>query len=412
MTKIKWAAIIPLIGGFPIGAEKAIGRLPEYIVSYKAFEKNDSFYLSYLKSKGWRGKYVVVDAVKSAYYKLLPKVDITVCTPPCSGLSMANMASTRGSDSNTNDWIYKSLEFVQTFIKPGVHIIENAPGLYTNTGEGVRQRLIEMVKTNNSSINFYKTNTLLHGIPQKRERTFAFIWENNKAPILPFIKVPRPTMIDYLKEIEPYVSPEDLLSAEQQLITNPDYEYLLSKGLTFEDMQAHPGLSTTGIIITNKWIDDVKQYYLSKGANLYTYNELPRSIENCHLRKWIHIQNKLNEGKGFWDTPIGFFNRKGYYPTVFHRSILSLTHPTEQRMLTLREDAHLMGLPNDYDLTDVTPGILGQNVPTYTAQDIINLAIPYLTNNNLSDYSYVKQNNSTDSTDLKELLYSSSIRLL
>ena len=46
--KIKYANIIPLIGGMTIGNKQAVGHNPEFIVSWDAFGKNDSHIVNYL----------------------------------------------------------------------------------------------------------------------------------------------------------------------------------------------------------------------------------------------------------------------------------------------------------------------------------------------------------------------------
>ena len=47
---------------------------------------------------------------------------------------------------------------------------ENAPGLYTNTGKGVVDKLKEIGEKYGYAFSLLKTNTFFHGIPQKRER--------------------------------------------------------------------------------------------------------------------------------------------------------------------------------------------------------------------------------------------------
>jgi len=49
MTQFTHGSIIPLAGGFSIGATNIIGKPPEVIFSYKEFESNDKLYLRYLK---------------------------------------------------------------------------------------------------------------------------------------------------------------------------------------------------------------------------------------------------------------------------------------------------------------------------------------------------------------------------
>jgi len=49
--KITWAGTIPLIGGMCLGAQQAIKNKPEYILSWKAFDKNDEILMNYYNQK-------------------------------------------------------------------------------------------------------------------------------------------------------------------------------------------------------------------------------------------------------------------------------------------------------------------------------------------------------------------------
>src|SRR6478735_4825945 len=99
---IKHAHIISLVGGAPLGATKAFGRKPEYIASYDAFAKNDSFCLDYFKGVPFYN----LDHVAPPK----TKVDLLVCTPPCSGLSNAT-TGTRGCAAPQNQHMINVAEF-------------------------------------------------------------------------------------------------------------------------------------------------------------------------------------------------------------------------------------------------------------------------------------------------------------
>ena len=89
---IKWATMIPKIGGSAIGCYKATQSLPQYHLSYTSFKPNDSqlgrywpqvpfFYLDKADHMG----------------KLKPtsdygNIDFVTAVCPCSGLSMLNTA--------------------------------------------------------------------------------------------------------------------------------------------------------------------------------------------------------------------------------------------------------------------------------------------------------------------------------
>ena len=405
MTKTKWGAIIPLIGGFPLGAQRLFKTLPEFILSYPAFEYNDNFYLRYLKKKGWKGQYIVLDPETNEPIngEKCPYADIMVGTPPCSGLSMANISGDRGSDSKTNNWIYLSIDAVNKLVKPKVFIFENAPGLYTSVGAGVRDKLHKIVTERNQSITFFKTNSLLHGLPQKRERTFALIWNSPKCPILDYVKKEQPDPIEYLKIVEPLLDKKEVKNQKKRLKDNLDFQYMKSKGMTYDDMQDINIIGSTGIIIEKFGYEDVLDYYVKKGADINKLNDRDRCQYTGELKKWLHFQTKNRDGKGFWDTPILFMRDRKIWNTLFHRTIGCYTHPIEERYLTPIEIIHLMGMPSDFDTTEVPYYVIGQNVPSYTAADMIELTLPFIKGEgnflDSNNYNYVMQNNKNKNVD-------------
>ena len=48
---MKYASIVPLIGGETIAMQNVFGKLPEYILSYKAFEANDMQLVEYYRGE-------------------------------------------------------------------------------------------------------------------------------------------------------------------------------------------------------------------------------------------------------------------------------------------------------------------------------------------------------------------------
>lgn len=79
-----------------------------------------------------------------------------------------------------------------------------------------------------------KTNTELHGIPQRRIRTFYFFWNTPTVPQLSWKKVECKTYAEYLKEI-----PENATLQDMYMTTGKaserfrPYQFVLEKeGLT------------------------------------------------------------------------------------------------------------------------------------------------------------------------------------
>ena len=235
--EIKWASIIPLIGGMSIANKLATNEYPQYLLSYAPFSNNEASLLKYWPNT----KHLLIDEnleeVKSTI-KERGKIDFVSSVCPCAGLSSLNSGGTadkntkRGSDAIQNEWLYKAANFVLSEIKPKVYWGENAPALYTKTGQGVQNKLFEIAKQYGYSFSIIKTNTLLHGIPQHRQRTFYFFWQSKYAPILSWIEKPLPTLIYFLNQI-----PKDSLYYNKQfhkgqfakLTDIPIYKYMIHK---------------------------------------------------------------------------------------------------------------------------------------------------------------------------------------
>ena len=175
---MKYISFIPLIGGMAIANQQATGKKPEFVISYKNFEKNESNLKHYWPDVEWK----LLDAETNTMEDEPEYSDIdfvsSVC--PCAGMSM--MSSTRSADSAVNEWLYKSSDYILGTIKPKVYFGENAPGLYSDTNIKVANKLKELGKKYGYAFTIYKTDTQLHGIPQRRVRTFFFFWKGEHCP--------------------------------------------------------------------------------------------------------------------------------------------------------------------------------------------------------------------------------------
>ena len=84
------------------------------------------------------------------------------------------MSHHSGADNPKNDWMAVTAEYVLENIKPKVFWGENAPTFAGNTGKKIRDRIFEIGKKNGYTMTVYKTKSLLHGLPQYRQRSFYF----------------------------------------------------------------------------------------------------------------------------------------------------------------------------------------------------------------------------------------------
>ena len=87
---IKWATMIPLIGGSALGCEKATGAKPQYHLSYSPFSKNEAHLM-----KHWPDvPMFYLDAANKMIEVGHEDIDFVNSVCPCAGLSMLNVCKT------------------------------------------------------------------------------------------------------------------------------------------------------------------------------------------------------------------------------------------------------------------------------------------------------------------------------
>lgn len=378
---IKWAPLVPLIGGQMLGAEKAFGRPPEAVYSYDGFNANDSHYVNYQNNvKGNNLEYVLLDSDKPR-----GKVDVVSGTPPCAALSQLNTGtneSVRGAKCAKNEYMYHVFRDGIDRLGAKAVIVENAPALYTNKGKEVAENLYKICEERGYSLTLYKTSSKYHGLPQARDRTFAIGWKSKTAPIMGWFKKDRKTFKDYLEEI-----PSDAL--QQDLIINPGVAdepyYKFIKVVTNRDPRE--------VCIE----EDIKSTFqwVQRNGRLEEANKWFKDTNNEKGIKYSdHAIKKFAMGKGIWDGSVHVFGE--YMNAVIGRNMVDAIHPTEDRSMTIREALHMMGFPHDFELVGGLPKVnhIAQNVPVLTSADIHGEIAKFLRGElELSDTTFLRQNN-------------------
>jgi site-specific DNA-cytosine methylase len=390
MTEINWAPVIPLIGGFPLGAMKAFNNNPKAIYSYSAFKKNDSHYVHYLNDiKRVATPYDLFDE------EYTPRqIDVVVSTPPCAGLSQLNTGKkgsnkASGSCAMQNEWMYRSTQDAITHLNPKVIIGENAPALYTKMGEGVAENLYNIAKQNGYSVVLYKTSTYYHGLPQKRDRCFYFLFKSEKAPILNFYRNDLvANFTDYLKLVPNNASLQE--NIRKDVMHEPYYNFLqhLYKKDDVRDEILEKAHTAHAYVVKNGLMDQFVEWAKDNHEKGYKLG--------------LHAKNKFADGKGVWDGSIHVF--KDHMNALIGRALMESIHPTENRSLNVREAMHMMGIPHDFELLGGRKNLnhIAQNVPTFTARDMCLEAGKFIRNQlQFADTDFLKINNHHQKLDTK-----------
>jgi len=352
------AAMIPLIGGMPIAAEKVFGKPPEFVLTYSGFTGNEIHYRNYRPDV----PYFLLD--KDNFDKDKFRADVVGSTCPCAGLSQLSGAAS--SDNPANQWLIESTRYMLEEYKPLVYWGENAPALAGKIGKGVRDKMYKMARDNGYTMTMYRTKSRLHNNVQVRERAFFFFWKGDKTPILGYYNNVGPRIEDLLRGIKSNFQTEVI--NKQIPSQNPYYRFVLEEiygGITHKEFSnQHMSFHGTGNI-------DIQSFIESKG---YTYDVVAEwmgknGLEN-EVKKCMHKFAKLAAGKNIMRRGLMVpFNYIGAF--VSHYPLM-LTHPDEDRYLNYREAMTIMGLPDDFELLGGRKNVnhICQNVPVQTAMDM------------------------------------------
>jgi site-specific DNA-cytosine methylase len=337
---MKWISTVPLIGGFTLGAKKAYGNDPEYILSYKPFAKNDQHIRNYFPNVPYK-------VVEDGYEDLdRSNIDVVNTLCPCAGLSQFNSGN-RGADAPQNDWMYKTAELMLEKWKPKVMIGENAPGLFTKTGAPVADKLYKIAEDNGYSMSLIKTNTKYHGIPQNRPRSFYFFWKSDTAPVIEKWIPNTPTLENYLDQIPAWASQQTEWINKKLNSSDSLIQYHLKENREL------PNSTTALIDFYEDKMDDIIQYMYQAGDEQY-------------LKRAEFAKMKLDMGKNFWS--FGPFVMKGQINTLYAVALNNGYLIEKGRGLSVRDAMHLMGIPHDFVFDGLDYNHICQNVPTCTAE--------------------------------------------
>ena len=374
----KWASIVPLIGGETIAMENVFKTKPEYFLTFDGFQANEEhlrnyydYKIPYLNLSNGENPNEGVDVVN------------TVC--PCAGLS--SLSPQAASNSPMNDWMIKSAEYVLKEVRPKVFWGENAPRLASKMGEPVVKKLRKIGEENGYVFSIFKTKSLLHGLSQVRDRTFYFFWKGDRVPLFEYINKKPSTIADDIRAIKRDPNdPMDILTNDKIPSEEPYYRYILEElegGITHAEFAAKLTKST-GL---QDYIEERTNYkVVAKWMREKGYDTVAKKCDRQY-HKLKAGGNIMRKGIEIPKDKIGAF--VGHMPT-------NLTHPDEDRFLTVREALSIMKLPSDFELLNPKRSLnhICQNVPVTTAEHPAEMVKKYLEGRlDLIDTDFMVQDN-------------------
>lgn len=397
MPKITWGTAVPLIGGLSVAAKNVTGVDPSFFISYSAFGENELNAKAYFKNT----PHYLLDSPDRGGFKLEENKDVdfinAVC--PCAGLSLLSSGNAE-QRAKMNYWMLETARFATSEIRPKVFWGENAPALYSNGGKLVREELRSIAEANGYSFSIYLTNTNLHGIPQNRKRTFYFFWRDSGAPIFDYYKKDTPSLSEYLKTVPAgaiHHSQAEIDEATRQLSDCPYIMFLQQKnpGKGLELLRQH--LTEKGIKGTT-----LLTYLVKTGQLKEARDWLQAQGHEKHYREAERVLNKVKIEGNYWDGSYPIYNGSGDMSTLISRT-LDTIHPAEDRLFTIRECMHMMGLPHDFELVTMSTNNICQNVPVNTGSDMTREVMKYVNGEaKISNSSFLMQSNLNERVDVSE----------
>jgi len=307
------------------------------------------------------------------------------------------MHNSYGDDNPNNKWLGIAAEYVLGEIGPQVYYGENAPGFAGNVGLTFRTLIRDIGKKHGYTMSVYRTKSLLHGLPQVRERSFYFLWKGDKVPLLNYFRRPYTPIEQLIVNADGNFQQTPINAATPS--HDPFYRYVLEV--------IEGGKSHTQFAAEFTYKDDEEQhvnvnkrnvegYILKKG---HTYEQVAEWCESKgyerQAAKAVRKAAKLAAGGGIMrrgvivpQDHIGAF--VGHYPK-------NLTHPVQDRFITYREALAIMDMPLDFELLDPTNSVnhICQNVPVRTAQDmaeevlaVLNDERPWISTDYVAQYNH------------------------
>lgn len=280
---------------------------------------------------------------------LKDKIDVIIAGPPCQGFSMSGKRDINDKRNTLFEEVVKITEIIQ----PKFVIIENVVGLLSmtnNAGELIKDIIIRKFSNIGYKIEYKILNAADYGVPQSRKRVIFIASKNYK------INFPKPILCE-----NNYVSVGDALGN-----IDPNGDYYLEPKTMFQKLMSGKSLY-------------IENHSRRKSNKLVT--ERMSFIPQGGNRK--DIPEHLGTGGGVHSNAYKRLDPSKPSVTIKHAAKAMIIHPSENRILTVRECARLQSFPDDFiflgnnsdqhqQLANAVPPLLGKAIADQIYEDLKN----------------------------------------
>lgn len=228
------------------------------------------------------------------------QVDVLMGGIPCQSFSMAGYRIRKGIDHSEDPrhFLYKEYFRILDIVKPKVAIIENVKGILSSHDGAILQDIIYSFEERGYKADFKPLNASDYGVPQARQRVFIIANKINHENIFPNKYDHIVPVSEALKNI-----PDDALNHEKRYLTG-------------------------------KALERVK--LIKQGQN---WQDLPKEMQTKSIHSGAY--GRIDPSR-----PSRTLTTRFDTPSVGY-----VTHPSENRTLTVREGARIQTFPDDFIFT-------------------------------------------------------------
>lgn len=280
--------------------------------------------------------------------------DVVFGNPPCSGFSVMSAKHFRGADSPINHCMWSFIRYVAR-VRPQVAVFESVQMARTRPDglalmRSLRAKLEELTDDRWSLTHVRHNAYELGGAAQRRR--YFFVVSRVPFGIEPPHVLKKPTLNDVLQDLtgltetwhaQPYRRPASWWSLSR---TSPhggvDGHVVHHTPLTRRVYDLIKGVGWR----EGQCISDVCRVYYDR------HGHLPDSFRDTEQKI---VKNDFRMG---FTTPVRW-RGDGPGRVITGGSLCTVIHPTEDRMITHREAARILGFPDDWNLLPLrgTPGL-------------------------------------------------------
>lgn len=249
--------------------------------------------------------------------KYKDKVDVIIAGPPCQGFSMIGQ---RKKDDRRNS-LFEEVVRVTKITNPKIVVIENVVGLLSMTtkeGKDVKEQIVEEFNNLGYNVKYRVLNAADYGVPQQRKRVIFII-----------------TKPDYNVEFpEPRYTEENYITVGQAIgNVDPNGDEYLVPDCDFQKQMAGRKDICNHVRRQSNELVTKRMSFIPQGGN------------------WKDIPEELGTGGGTYSNAYKRLDLKKPSVTIKHAAKAMIIHPTENRILTVRECARLQSFDDNFVLT-------------------------------------------------------------